>query len=368
MRFAVSELEKIIEQCTECGDCVDECEFLKELSGTLRELADKLGAGYFREEPKIPYSCSLCSLCENICPQDLNVGTMCLEIRQEMVKQGLGPLPAHKRFVESEQERVFSDSFTLFLPDLTTGKCERAFFPGCILSGYSPSLVIKTYDYLREKLPDTGIILGCCGAPTHELGEEAKLQEMLEQLSAKITKLGAKEVILSCPHCYHMFKCYAPQLQLKSLYETLVQIGPPRAMKACDWTFSLHDSCKVRREIALQDSVRSLVSKMGYDIEEMEYSRDMTRCCGAGGQILFANFSLARSITKRRADEAHFDILTYCAGCREMLAQEKPTIHILDLIFNPNWQSDMFKPPNKAATTRENQSLLKAQLLRSLKS
>ena len=358
----MSEIERVIEECIDCNICVENCEFLKRVCETPRELAERFNSGYFREKPEVPYSCNLCNLCGELCPVDLNIGRMCLETRQQMVKEGLGPLPAHKKFVEKEQERVFSDSFTLSLPDPAAKECHRAFFPGCMLSGYSPFLVVKTYDYLRKNLPGTGIILGCCGSPTHELGEEAKFQEMLSQLNSKMRKLGASEMILACPYCYYTLKDQTLQFKLKSLYEVMTEVGLPGGLKQREWTFSLHDSCKARWEGNLQDSVRSLVSRMGYRIEEMEYSRDKTHCCGAGGAIACADFDLAISVTNKRAAAAPFDILTYCATCRETLAREKPAIHILDLIFNPDWEKDRLKPPNRASIRRENQSLLKSQL------
>jgi Fe-S oxidoreductase len=357
-----SEIDKIIEQCIECNLCIEECKFLQHVCQTPAELAERLKGGEFREKPRIPYCCNICNLCQEICPWDLNIGKMCLELRQQLVEEGLAPLPAHKKFVEKEQERLLSDSFTLVLPDPATKECQRAFFPGCNLSGYAPSLVIKTYDYLRQKLPGTGIIMGCCGAPTQELGKETEFQEILSQLESAVRSLGAFELIVACPYCYYTLKHYAPQLKLKSVYELLAEIGLPAGLKKQDWTFSLHDSCRARWEKDLQDSVRTLTSMMGYRISEMEYSRDKARCCGAGGVITFADFNLARNVTKQRAGEAHFDILTYCAACRETLAREKPVIHILDLIFNPDWEKDRLKPPNKAPATKENQSLLKSQL------
>lgn len=360
--FCISEIDKILEQCIECNLCIEECEFLKQVCQTPTELAERFKGGEFREKPQVPYSCNLCNLCQEICPSELNIGKMCLELRQQMVEEGLAPLPAHKKFVENQQEWVLSDAFTLSLPDPAIKECYRVFFPGCNLSGYSPSLVLKTYDYLRQKLPGTGIILGCCGAPTQELGEEAKFREILSQLDSRVRDLGASELIVACPYCYYTIRHSTPQFKLKPLYEVMAEIGLPEGLKEQEWTFSLHDSCKARWERDLQDSVRTLISRMGYRIGEMEYSKDKARCCGAGGVIAFADFNLARNVTKRRADEAHFDILTYCATCRETLAREKPAIHILDLIFNPDWEKDRLKPPNKASTMRENQSLLKSQL------
>jgi len=94
----------------------------------------------------------------------------------------------------------------------------------------------------------------------------------------------------------------------------------------------------------------------------MEHSREMTRCCGMGGMVAFANLELSSKVTKSRIGEAHFDILTYCASCREAFASEKPAIHILDLVFNPDWEQDRLKAPKTGKARRETQALLKSQL------
>ena len=106
--FSISEIDKILEQCIECNLCIEECEFLKQVCQTPTELAERFKGGEFREKPQVPYSCNLCNLCQEICPCELNIGKMCLELRQQMVEEGLAPLPAHKKFVESQQEWTFS--------------------------------------------------------------------------------------------------------------------------------------------------------------------------------------------------------------------------------------------------------------------
>ena len=103
---------------------------------------------------------------------------------------------------------------------------------------------------------------------------------------------------------------------------------------------------------------------MGYEIEEMEYSRDKTRCCGMGGMVTFVNFFLAQKVIERRVKEASFDMLSYCASCREAFAiLGKPSLHILDLIFNPRWDEEKLNSPKKPAAIRENQAKLKSLLL-----
>ncbi len=367
----MSEIDRVIKGCR--GDlpvclyrlCVKECEFLKQFCATPKELAKSLGAGHFMENPLIPYSCNLCDLCEQVCPYDLNIGRMCLELRQQLVAEDLGPLSQHD-YVHRDLDWTTSDSFALAQPDPETGTCERVFFPGCNLSGYSPSLVVKAYDYLRERLPGTGILLNCCGAPLRDLGEQARFQEVLDAVAAEMAKLGASEIIVACPDCYSSFKHHAPQLEVRSLYEVMVELGLPDGLPTREWTFSLHDSCPTRGEKGIHDSVRTLIQMMGYGIEEMEYSRERTRCCGMGGMVAYADTWLAFNVTKRRIDEAHFDMLSYCASCREAFASpfagEKPSLHLLDLIFNPDWEQTRLNPTNKGKTRRENQALLKSQL------
>ena len=343
----------------ECKLCVKDFEFLKLYCETPKELAQKFKDGYFREKPVIPYSCNLCELCGKLCPEELNTGEMCMAIRELMVKENIGPLQGHQ-FVRRDQEYSASDAFALS----KAGSKENitwAFFPGCSLPGSSPELAVKVYNYLQEKLPGTGIILRCCGAPTHCLGDHARFENMAEDITAEVKKIGASGLIIACPDCYRTIKRSNPGFKIKSLYEVIAENGLPEGARASSpKTFSLHDSCTARDESAFIDSVRSLVKEMGYQLEEMEYSRDKTRCCGAGGMIPFVNIQLFKKLSKQRADEAKHDVMTYCASCRDTFASTgKPAIHILELMFNPEWEKNLCRPPRTGKAKRDNQAEMK---------
>ena len=98
--------------------------------------------------------------------------------------QGKGPLPPHKG-VQNYVRWGTHPTFALSRPDPATGKARRVFFPGCSLSGHSPHLVKAAYAYLRERLPDTGIVLNCCGAPSQLLGERKVLEEVTGGVAAR---------------------------------------------------------------------------------------------------------------------------------------------------------------------------------------
>jgi len=237
------------------------------------------------------------------------------------------------------------------------------FFPGCNLCGYSPSLVLDTYSYLRSKLPDTGVILGCCGHPTLCTGDDAEFRRWITKLESELKSLGATEgVVAACPQCYRVFRS-AAAFPVMSAYEVIAKAGIPLPTKKTECVFSLHDSCPARYETLLQDSVREIVRQLGIQVSEMKCSREKTRCCGMGGMVGRADFKLANRMTKRRVMEAEHDILSYCASCREAFAFiGKPSLHLLDLIFNLNWEQGRRKPARLRKELRENQALVKAQL------
>ena len=359
-----------LKHCLACGTCSAGC-FVREIDKKFnpRKIGRMVLLGakdYFKQNPEIPYLCNLCGLCKETCPYGLNIGELCLTLREQLVEDGIGPLDKHKS-MEEEQEFVLTPAFTLSLPDPNSTECKRVFFPGCNLSAYSPPLVIATWDYLRAKLPGTGIILRCCGALSYDLGKHSQFQEISHQLENEVHKLGASELITGCPECYDTIKRVAPSYRLRSLYEVMAETGISDIPKGSGQIFTLHDSCKTRWERGIQDSVRNLVATTGYQIEEMRYSRELTRCCGQGGLIVALNPFLVFGLTKSRLAESHFDMLTYCAACRETFAMHKPTLHILDLMFNPNWEKDKAKPINKTPVRRENQALLKSLLTERVK-
>jgi len=358
----MKELEKIIEKCIECGMCVENCEFLSHYATSPRELASRYATGELRDEPQIVYSCSLCGLCQELCPEHLDVGKMSMDLREELVKEGRGPLKGHS-FVKKNQEYALSDSFSLVMAEAGKRDCKRVFFPGCSLPGYSPSIVFDCYNHLRENLPGTGIVLGCCGKQTLCLGDRPGFKKVMDQALEALKSLGTSEIIIACPECYSTFKEYGTDLTLTFVSDALLKAGLPESTKGDNRIFSLHDSCATRLEKELQESVRILIRKLGFEIEEMRYGKEKTRCCGMGGMLAFANPKLAGRFTKMRAEEAGHDLLTYCASCREALSNYRPALHILDLIFNHEWEERNGLPPLTGKVRRKNQTKLKAMLM-----
>ena len=79
-----------------------------------------------------------------------------------------------------------------------------------------------------------------------------------------------------------------------------------------------------------------MVSAKGLTIEEMPHSGVKTLCCGEGGSVGFLAPELSKkwgNLRKKEADGRR--IITYCAGCANLLGSLTPTSHVLDLLFEP---------------------------------
>ena len=237
--------------------------------------------------------------------------------------------------------------FTLSRPDPATGKAARVFFPGCSLSGHFSEVVKAAYAHLRRRLPDTGIMLNCCGAPSYFMGEKDVMLRIIDNVARELEKLGAPEVIVACPHCHQTFQEFLPEVQTRTIYEVLNEVGlPDRANPASAWTFNIQDSCGTRQAPQVQEAVRQLVRDLGYGIEEMPHNRERSICCGSGGMVPAVAPDLAKKMTDFRLSEATRDLVTYCASCRARLNKAgHPTLHVLDLPFNPNWPQTKNEPP-----------------------
>ena len=140
--------------------------------------------------------------------------------------RGQGPLPPHKG-IQNYVKWGASPTFALSRPDPATGKAARVFFPGCSLAGHATGVVKAAYAHLRRKLPDTGIMLNCCGAPSYFMGEKDVMLRIIGNVAGELEKLGAQEIIVACTHCYQTFQEFLPEVKTRTIYEVLNEVGLP---------------------------------------------------------------------------------------------------------------------------------------------
>jgi hypothetical protein len=166
-----------------------------------------------------------------------------------------------------------------------------------------------------------------------------------------------------------VFERYLPEIKIVSLLEMINDYGLPAAAIRCAdgrgglRSLHIHDACGARGNDKVQDSVRRMVTDMGYKIKELKYSRDKTKCCGYGGMVFYANRDQAKDFAGS-IEDLNEDLIVYCAMCKDLFAnQGKRAFHILDLIFAETYA---LKKMPSLSDRRANRAGLKKKLLREL--
>ena len=366
---AIQEAQRCL-QC-ECMECVKVCEYLKHYGRYprkyLREIYNNLSiVKGERKSNQFINSCSLCGLCGEVCPTDLDMGAVCKNARQVMVTQNRMPPSAHD-FALRDMQFSNSDKFALARNRPGTAKSEYVFFPGCQLAGSSPEYVERVYGYLQDKLGDVGLMLGCCGAPADWAGRTDLFQSALANFTVQYRELGSPQPVLACSSCYQVFKTHLPDVRVISLWNLFDEYGLPQStiQNPHSKILSVHDPCTTRYESHIQDSVRNILRRVGYQIEELPLSRERTECCSYGGLMWLANRELAQAVVERRIAESRLDYLTYCAVCRDFFAARgKRTLHLLDLIYGQDLDGRATRTSPGYSERHENRAKLKRKLLK----
>jgi NADPH-dependent glutamate synthase beta subunit-like oxidoreductase len=373
IRYTKEEAQAEAKRCLqcECMECVKSCEYLKHYGGYpkkyVREIYNNMSMLVrARTSNNFINSCALCGLCGEVCPTDLNMGQPIKETREKMVETSRMPASTHD-FALRDMAFSNGEKFALAHTPPKLDSCSYVFFPGCQLSGSSPEYVEKSYSFLRDIFNnDVGLMLRCCGAPADWAGCKDLFAESQAEFRAEHEKLGKPKVILTCSSCYQVFQQHYPDVEIISFWDVYDQYGrfPKREFAA---PVAIHDPCSTRYENHIQDSVRSILTKMGGEIQELELSREKTECCSFGGAMWLANKPVAEKVVQRRINESPLDYVTYCAMCRNFFAKRgKRTTHIFDYIFGAAETDLALAPSVGFSQLHENRARLKEKLLKEL--
>lgn len=358
-------------QC-HCLECVNICPYLESFGAYPKKYAREIynnqsivmGA---RQANKLINSCSLCGLCEVVCPENFPMQTLCLAARREMVAKGKMPPSAHE-FALLDMEFSLGGAFRLARHQPGSESSARVFFPGCQLAASAPGQVRRVYQYLCDALPGgVGLMLSCCGAPAHWAGQESKSAEVIQAWLTDWRGLGAPPVIMACSSCRDIFRTYLPEVEQVFLWDALRGTGL-KIEQAPGEPLALHDPCTTRHDPQAQATMRAVLGQAGVKLEELRLGRELTECCGYGGLMANANPELAKEVITRRSGQSPRDYLAYCAVCRDRLAAVgKRALHALDLFFPEQGSGDPAARPNPGwSQRRENRARLKDELLHDL--
>lgn len=284
-------------------------------------------------------ACSLCGQCKAICPYDFDMGDVCKSARETMVQTGKMPPSTHE-FALLDQAFSNGEEYALAKHQAGYDTSAYVFFPGCQMGASSPEIVLAAYEDLTRRLSGgVGLILGCCGAIADWAGQEKLFAEGLAQTLGAWEALGRPKVITACPTCYQIFTKHT-EMEVCGIIEILESIGLPEGVVQGQGILAVHDACTARYSATWQDGVRRLASGLGYQLQELPFSKETTPCCGFGGLTDYASREVGREMVAKCIGQSDQDYLTYCVNCRDrFVAGGKSAWHVLELVYGERSKS-----------------------------
>ncbi len=352
-----------------------------------------LAEGRLQWTPKlleVVYADPLCGACDVACKRnlDLEIGLTLEAMRVKAVRDGVGPMPAHKKIAANiaSNHNYFAapheDRKKWLTSDIKVErKADLLYFVGCAASYTNKEIARATAKILNASktpfmlMPDEW----CCGNTLQSVGMIDEARELAVRNMEMVKSTGAKRVLVSCAEGYRMWKVEYPKLlniatadlgfevvHLVELADEALKNGSLRLTKPVDARMTYHDACSISRLAdpwvpwsgergwmgtvnprlkrrrgtqGLYAQPRNVISAIpGVDFVEMIRTRENAFCCGAGRGTKEAFPTLASSSAKHRLEEVKEIgaevLVSACPWCKnnftEVISEEGDNVKVMD--------------------------------------
>jgi Fe-S oxidoreductase len=283
---------------------------------------------------EILYADPLCGACDAGCKRnlDLEIELTLESLRIKAVKDGAGPMPAHKKVAQN----IATQHNQLGAPHQNRKKWVAAntkiaqkadvlYFTGCAASYVNPEIATATAKILNAcagpfaLMPDEW----CCGNTLYSVGMIDEARQLARRNIESVKQTGASTVVTSCAECYRMWKVDYPKMlnistadlgfrvaHLVEFVDEAMKAGRLTIKNRIDLRLTYHDSCSLSRlsepwipwegERGLWGVVNPPIERRrgskgiyhqprdilnaipGISLIEMPRTRENAFCCGAG--------------------------------------------------------------------------------------
>lgn len=365
-----------MEACTRCGECINACptyaeaqneeihplnkinrtkEFWK--ASYLGWLARLFGIGKPTEEDlaafsKGVYRCTLCARCHVVCPVQIDTRSLWIAMREQLVDWQLYPeLFNMLRQRVTTQYNISGDDnanrlvWTQNMDHVPEGLdrregAETVYFAGCVGSMYPRVYSVpQSLAQILERVGESFTMLGgdewCCGFPLEIAGMGHEVPAIARHNVEAVRALGARRLVTTCPSCYHTWAHEYPRildeplgfevLHATELVAGLIDEGKIK-LNGFGQKVTYHDPCDLGRTSGIYDAPRHILEAIpGIQFAEMADNREMSLCCGGGGDAEMADPELTAAVSKRRLTQAQETgaavLVSACQQCVRTLGE-----------------------------------------------
>ncbi len=333
--------------------------------------------GYDDKMLEILYADPLCGACDVGCKRnlDLEIGLTLESLRIKAVKDGAGPMPAHRKVAQNiaahnnhfgaphENRRKWLTHDTS-----VAQKADVLYFAGCAASYMNTEIANAAVKILNAS--DTPFMLlpdeWCCGNTPFSVGMLDEARELAKRNVAAVKASGANTILLTCAECYRMWKVDYPKMlgistsdlgfevvHLVEFTDGLIKKAKLKLTKQVDLRLAYHDSCSLSRlsepwvtwkgERGLWGVVNPPIDRRrgtngvyqqprdilnsipGIRLVEMPRKNENAFCCGAGRGTKGAFPDLALWSAQQRLEEVKAveaeAIVSACPWCKKNFSE-----------------------------------------------
>lgn len=387
-------IEKQIRKCIQCGSCRVECPTGSDIGWiSCSPRAKVLFArdyllGRWPSKVKMNeefatrlFQCTLCGRCGVECLTDIDFPEVWIEMREMVNESGIklpiietvsGIITSKKNVADqpNDDRPNWLKRAKLSFDPTKVEQADVVYYVGCMSSFYPQSQSMsRAFAQILDSVGIKFAIMGadehCCGFPMLSTGKMHEAKDLMKHNQETIKKYGAKTVVATCPACTGMWKKEYPKLSgkdngfevmhstqyvLKLMKEGKLKLTQPKAEIAV----TFHDGCDLGRNGGVYDEPREILRMLpGISFTEHPESREISNCCGAGGDLLMTNPEMADRIGQKRAAslcEVAPVAVTCCPSCKKHLKDagkhanvSLETKDLLEMI------ADMLEKPEKPA-------------------
>ncbi len=271
------------------------------------------------ERAELAWGCTNCLRCKEACDHRNPVAATLNDARADYVAEGLAPPAVSALLARSAAIRAAQLEATAGLAaepgvDPTS---RTALLLGCRYATALPDEARAAIRLAARLGPKVRLLSGCCGAWQRAAGAPASADAARAEL---LRELDGRRLLVLDARCALELREASPT----TLLELCARHAGAFHGGASSEPLRYHDSCALGRGLGLYDEPRALLSKAtGRVPMELETSRELSRCSGAGGILPVSMPKIARSAADRLLDEHRRlgggKLVTSCASSLSLL-------------------------------------------------
>jgi heterodisulfide reductase subunit D len=297
--------------------------------------------------------CTACKSCQVRCPRGISLTDTMLALKEYATRKGINVpkgMPILGETVttmynisgdNNASRQIWSENLAR-TPLGVRPRRRRAqvvYFIGCVGSFYPrvysiPQSLVQVLDRAEVEFTTMGEDEWCCGYPLYVAGMRDRLTELARHNVRQVRRIGAQQVIFSCPSCYYAWTHLYPDLtdlsgiQLLHVTEFMAQMfsSDQVVLGPVEEVVTYHDPCDLGRKSGVYDAPREVMARIpGLELREMASCGENAMCCGGGGDVEISDPTVSIQVAGRRLAQAQATGARYvasaCQQCKRTLQE-----------------------------------------------